>query len=304
MGKVIKKIIWICIICIASYGCNRQKQGLTDSQINYLITNVWNFVWPDSIFKAHHTEREYFLSKAYFKNNPLFFLDKKVFFRCTHSELGKYYFSNDTLLIIDRYLTSGIDSMRHVADTVFIGKVTKLSTDSLVFSVIKGNPFRWPISNENYSKRLVFYNDLVLLKKKTTFKTLSLSSRFDIGPSLAIELDGNGNLHCYRQIKGEKAYYYKGRYDITKLDSIRHLLTAALVNQESIKLFANGNYRGVELKVILENNDTLSVNGDYFQFNYRLLNVYRTLAKSIFSEKWEKDAKSFKFLANTYIIDN
>ncbi len=58
---------------------------------------------------------------------------------------------------------------------------------------------------------------------------------------------------------------------------------------------------GTEIKIVLENSDTITIEGDALSFNYRLWQIYERLYKSTMIEDFEEDSIQFKFLSEKFL---
>ena len=298
MSIINKYLSGIIIFILALTSCNRSKSGLDIAQIDYIKSTVWNLDLPDSIINTKSNERESFLYKSYYKDCPLFFIDSNVYFRDINNKLGNYVFSHDTLIIYSNYIKSGPESMRNVTDTVFKGKITQISSDILEILRIKDSLFDQSPTVVLESNTLRFYNDSLIRMKETKFNILSLTCKFEYGPMEAIEIDSLGILHYYCSKNKYRDGFYKAKMDSIIVNTLTHLLSPALINKDGLKLFDLGEDSSVKLKIIIENNDTLSIRGDPWLFNYRLWQIYNILRSSVRSDRLEKDSLRYEFLSN------
>jgi hypothetical protein len=156
-------------------------------------------------------------------------------------------------------------------------------------------------------RTLKFYNDSLISKNPTEFKIISLSTGSCYGtcPLQAIELDKNGNIFYLGGTYAFKQGNYKGQLNVSSVDSIKHLLTAALINKDAFKLYGvPDDAPGSEVKIILSNNDTITIDGTPNEFNYRLWQIFTLLNKSVRSENLVKDTIPHIFLSTKYINKN
>ena len=207
-------------------------------------------------------------------------------------------------MITKSYFESSVNIMNQVIDTIFIGKIIKSTKDSLEILRIKDNLFDFLLGKTNDYKTLKFYNDSLITCQETKFKTISISSGLCYGncPMQAIEIDSSGNLFFFGIAYAFKEGNYKGKLNFQNLDTIKHLLSAAIINRESLKLYSTGiDAPGTEMKIVLENNDTVIIDGESIGSNYRLWQIFSNLTNSIKTSGMVKNTTPHKFLSTKYI---
>jgi hypothetical protein len=185
-----------------------------------------------------------------------------------------------------------------------MGKITNINSDSLRILRIKDKLFDVLLGKTNNNKILKFYNDSLITRKKTKFKAISISSGLCYGncPRQAVEIDSSGNLFFWGGKYAFKDGNYKGKLNIQSLDTIEHFLSAALINRDVFKLYSTPkDAPGTEMKIILENNDTITVDGEASSFNFRLWQIYYLLSTQVRTANLEKNADIHKFLSTKYI---
>ena len=286
------------------FGCNRAKDSFDSSKIDFIKSRVWNLFLPDTIMSSKLPSRTYSLYKAYFNHRPIFFIKDKFYLGSYDGYKDSCSFHHDTLLITESYYKSVIGPSSYITDTLFLGKITSINNDSLEIFRIEDKLFDIFLGAPNEFKTMRFYNDSLILRKKTIFKTISLSSGLCYGscPKQAIEIDSIGNLHYFGIANVHKKGYYKGKVNNQSLDTIGHLLSAALINRDVFKLYRiPKDAQGTELVIILNNCDTITINGDAGNFNYRLCQLCFKLKNFIETVNLEKDDMNYQFLSHKYI---
>ena len=250
----------------------------------------------------------YSLLMDYFKHRSVFFFKDKFCLGSLDGYQDSCVFLHDTLLITQSYYkSSNLSSSSYVTDTLFLGKILHLDIDSLKILRIKDKLYNVLLGNTNYNKVLKFYNDFLITKKETKFKVISMSSGLCYGncPKQAIEIDSSGNLFFCGGKYAFKDGNYKGKLNIQSLDTIEHFLSAALINRDVFKLYSTPkDAPGTEMKIILENNDTITVDGEAASFNFRLWQIYHLLSTRVKTANLEKNADIHKFLSTKYIEKN
>lgn len=286
-------------------GCNRSKDGFDSSSVNFIKSRVWNLDLPDSIPNTPLHNHMYSLYMDYFKHRSIFFYKNKFCLGSLDGYQDSCVFLHDTLLITQSgYKSSNPGSYLYVTDTLFLGKILHLDIDSLKILRIKDKLFNVLLGNTNFNRVLKYYNDYLITKKETKFKVISISSGYCFGscPKQAVEIDSLGNLFFYGGGYAFKEGNFKGEINTQLLDSVKHFLSASLINRDVFKLYSTPtDAPGTEMKIILENNDTITVDGEAVSFNFRLWQIYHLLSTRVKTANLERNADIHKFLSTKYI---
>jgi len=248
------------------------------------------------------TNEYYKLYTSKFKHMPIFFLDGQFHVESIDASYDTCFFHTDTLFVTMSNYKSGIGSTDFIVDTVFMGKIIQIDNDSLKIERIKDNIFIF--NNPLEYRTLKFYNDQLITKYPTEFKAISLSTGECYGscPIQAIELYEDGRFFFFGGPYSTKQGYYSGHMKISTVDSLKHFLSAFLINKDVFRLYGKPNDApGCEIKIIMENNDTIIIDGTPSMFNYRLWQTYTLLRRGDYSECWTKDSIPHTFLSNKYL---
>jgi hypothetical protein len=283
--------------------CGKQQQRLSSEDIKFIRSKVWNWDLTDTTNYASLDKFHYSIFRAKFKDASIFFNRGILYLGNNNFDEDSCIFLHDTMLMTRSYYTSDKPGI-HVTDTTFMGIITKLSKDSLVIHRIKDTIFNFLLGDVQKCKTIKFYNDSILLNFKTKFKIISLSCGFCYGtcPNLAVEIDSLGATHFFGGGNSIKKGYYKGMLSKSIMDSLQYLLTAALINRDSFKYYGIiTDSQPTEMKIILQNSDTIMIDGDSWDYNYRLSQLCWRMRHAIDTDSLVKDTIGFKFLANKYI---
>ncbi|MCD4773755.1 MAG: DUF6438 domain-containing protein [Bacteroidales bacterium] len=187
--KKMKQIITIGILIIFIWSCKHTDKNADRELIKpidtlqTLIGTNWNIIINETdsnLFKYNN-------QPLYFKRNYACFFDQKI---AELSVSGDTIFIRDTSYIV----LSQPDSFKLSVKTYLIGKIEKISKDSLIIKKIKGwgRPFYY---NEKYK----FYNDTLIYNPNLKLNRIVYSTSTCYGkcPAMAIEILSNGNYKFY-----------------------------------------------------------------------------------------------------------
>jgi hypothetical protein len=299
------KQIIILSLFLTIVGCGKQQQKLIYVDKDFITSKIWNLSLTDTSNYAQLDKYHYTIYRAKYKDAPLFFDKGILYFGNGNGGEDSCIFLHDTIIMTKSYYTSARPGI-HVTDTTFMGIVTKLNKDSLVIRRIKDALFNFILGDVQKCKTAKFYNDEILMKNKTKFKVISLSCGYCYGtcPKLAIEIDSIGTLHIFGGGYAFKKGYYKGLIGKSSIDSMQQLLSAGLINRDSFKYYGiRDDSQETEMIIILQDNDTIIIDGDTWDYNYRLNQLCWRLRNSIKIDSIVKDTNEFKFLAKKYILN-
>jgi hypothetical protein len=227
VNKIMKNIRYLVYLTLCLISCNspevaeniRVNDTDRDDTLNLLVGNTWNIVVApsDTFLYRYNKQPLYFKEETtyetHFKKFDAYFFDQ---------EIARLAINGDTIALRDTsYLQELGHESKKLVKTYFVGKIEKISRDSLIINKIggKGLPFF-------YANRFVFYNDSLDYNKNIKLNRIIYSASSCLGncPVIALEIDSKGNYKFFGGKHSKHKGNYKGKLDQSYIKEIEEVL--------------------------------------------------------------------------------
>lgn len=256
-----------------------------------LTTKYWNLVVEDKdsnlIDNNNYT--------LYFEDNIAFFSNERI---------ANFSINHDTLIICDTsyfekwVIDNGIyskgkvdvefydkikdDSLYRVTYIYLLGKILKISKDSLVIEKIEG--YGYPFGKLNHYS---FYNDTKLYNKELIVDTIEISSSLCFGkcPAIALKIDKNYKLEYWGGAFANKQGFFCSELPKADFDKLQDINRVANIEEKRDTFIPLCDAPSVEMIINYNNNKKkrfwgylMRFPGRLKQLGIHLLNLSKTIA--------------------------
>lgn len=235
-------------------------------------------------------------------NYTLYFEDNVAFFY--NERIANFSISNDTLIICDTsyfdkwVIDNGIsskgevdvkfydkingDSLYRVTYKYLIGKILKISKDSLIIEKIEGSGYPF-----GALKRYCFFNDTALYNKELTIDTIEISTSLCFGkcPAIALKIDKEYKLEYWGGEFADKQGFFCSELPKSDFRILQDIIRVANIEEKRDTFLPPCDAPSVEIIINYNNNKTKrfwgllgNFPGRLKQFGLHLLNLSKTIA--------------------------